>query len=116
MNTPRISVTSGTRRIVVAGSWTWPWYEQACADALASLGNEVDRFSWFSTFHRWTDGNPEPKARSPWCRAENRLGFGPYVWRTNRALRRLVRLRKPDILFLHNCRLIWASTIRLLRR
>ena len=34
--------------ILLVGNYNWDWYEEACCDALESLGYEVHRYGWFN--------------------------------------------------------------------
>lgn len=80
-------------KIMIAGNWSWVQYEQAFADALISLGNEVVSFS-FQVFFKGKIGH-----------YQNALPFpGPALWNLNRALLKKVEDSKPDVV------LIWRGT------
>jgi spore maturation protein CgeB len=100
---------------MIAGSWTWPWYEEACAAALTRLGHDVLKFSSFEHFHRWHQGRSEPEPQSVLRRLQSRLGAGPNVARLNRQLLERVSVAKPDVLLLYNARLVTLNALRRIR-
>lgn len=101
--------------ILLAGSWTWPYFEQAAADALASFGARVTRFAWFQDFYEWRPGNLEPQPRSFLLRLQNRLVAGPAVRSVNERLIRTAVEERPDIILFHNPTHVFPSTVRRLR-
>ena len=103
-------------RILVAGAWQWPWYEKACADALRSLGHEVQRFSWFERFSRFVPGIVEPVAKSKIADFENRVKIGPRTIGINCDLGRAVKSFQPHILFAYRGTHIFPSTVRKIKR
>ena len=112
---PISPITVAMPRILIVGSWTWPWYQQACAEALESLGCEVHRASWFEYFCQWKRGSVEPVYLSDWHRLQNRLLLGPAIERFNRdLLRRAVEVR-PDIIWFYNPTHVTPSAIQSLR-
>lgn len=118
MSTPRIFVIliSMRSKVLVVGDWQWPWYQEACAGALESLGCEVVRFGWNERFKRWVPGRSEPVFRSWWCRMQARLQSGPIIWRLRRDLLALARREPPETVFFYNVQLIDRATVRALKR
>ena len=98
--------------VLVVGDWQWPWYQEACARALESLGCKVMRFGWNERFKRWLPGRSEPVFRSWWLRIQSRAQSGPAVWRLRRELIQLARDGRPDVIFFYNVQLIDRATIR----
>lgn len=94
----------------------WPWYQEACARGLESLGCEMERFGWLDDFRHWIPGRSEPGYHSFSHRVQYRLRFGPTVWRVNRRLLRVARQARPDIVWFYNVQLISASTVKKLRK
>lgn len=73
-------------RILMAGAYRWPWYEEACSQALEELGHEVERFRWDRYFSGWTG------------RVQRRLLWGPAVSALNEDLVQVAVKTDPDIL------------------
>ena len=104
-----------THRILLAGAWKWPWYEEACARALMELGNEVHAFSW-------TAGLLSPRGQSSSTggpgsavsRFQHRFLVGPEIWRVNRVFANAVFKINPDIIFAFRATHIFPGTLRLI--
>ncbi len=94
----------------------WPWYQEACANALEHHSCVVERFGWFDDFWHWCEGHSEPFYHSLWHRIQYRLRLGPAVWRVNRRLLRVARHYKPDIVWFYNVQLIAPDVVTKLRR
>jgi len=113
-------ITIGSRcnnlRILIAGAWQWPWYEQACADALTKLGYEVRRFSWEQRFRNFTNGKVEPIYISKFAELQNRALWGPKVFALNADLLKSVREFRPHCLFAYRPTHIFPSTLRKIKR
>jgi len=109
-------VTATVEKWCVAGPWLWPWYEAAFARSLTEQGIEVVSYSWSSLFHRFTEGQPEPKSPSIWARCENRLGWGVLVSQVNRDLLKVVAKHRPSVLLLYNARLVTPKSLRAIKR
>jgi hypothetical protein len=90
----------------------WPFFEQAAAEALASLGCRVTRFSWTEDFYEWRPGVVEPQPRSFLLRAQNRIVAGPAVRRMNERLLRTAADLRPDVILFYNPTHVLARTIR----
>lgn len=86
-------------RILLAGAWRWPWYEEACARGLRELGHEVFRFSW-------TGG-------LGWIGM--RILLGPQFQTLNQKLIGMVAEIHPDVLFVYRGTCITAETLREVR-
>jgi spore maturation protein CgeB len=107
--------TSGIR-ILLVGDYMWPWYQDACADALESHGCVVERFGWLHDFRQFVDGQSEPLYHSLWHRLQYRLRFGPVVWQVNSRLINTAKQFNPDIVWFYNVTLISAVTVKKLRK
>jgi len=79
-------------RILVAGEWQWPWYEQACAEALCRLIHEVQRFFWAERFVHFVLERVEPISLSKAAELQNRVLWGPTVFAVKHDLLRAVEL------------------------
>lgn len=104
------------KRILLVGDYLWPWYQEACADALESHGCVVERFGWLRDFRSFVEGQSEPLYHSFWHRIQYRLSFGPVVWRVNLRLISATQDFKPDIVWFYNVTLISAATVKKLRK
>lgn len=80
-------------KILVAGSFLYPLYEAAFADALSRLGHEVHRFGW-SRFFSGSAGKLQAYFPLP----------GPALLQLNHALARQADHLRPDVL------LVWRGT------
>jgi hypothetical protein len=103
-------------KVMMVGDFTWPWYQEACADGLETLGCRVVRFGWLGDFRHWVAGNTEPVYHSWWHRLQYRFGTGPVVWRISRRLLQVAGAEKPDAVFFYNVTLLGPRTVRKLRR
>lgn len=110
------AILTSTPKILVAGTWMWPWYHEAFANALESLGCPVERFGFLEEFYRWEREGPEPIYKSTWAGLQNRLLSGPALRRINRRLLLTVQRFQPDVVWLHNCMHIYPDTVRELKR
>ena len=99
-------------KILVAGAWQWPWYEQACADALTSLGHDVRRFSWLERFRIFHQGVVEPVYLSKSAELQNRAIWGPEVFALNNDLSQVARELQPHVLFVYRGTHIFPGTLR----
>lgn len=104
------------QRVLLVGDYMWPWYQDACADALESHGCVVERFGWLHDFHHWIEGGSEPVYHSLWHRVQYRLRFGPAVSRVNQRLIGIAKKFKPDIVWFYNVQLITVATVKKLRK
>ncbi|MBV9494932.1 MAG: glycosyltransferase [Acidobacteria bacterium] len=113
---PNFETPAPEPHILLAGFWMWPFFEQAAADALTSLGARVTRFAWFDDFYEWRPGIPEPQPRSFPRRLQNRLVAGPAVRSMNERLIRLAVDERPNVILFHNPTHVYPSTVRRLRK
>ncbi len=104
------------KKIMLVGDYVWPWYQEACAEALESLGHEVIRFGWFDDFRRWIENRSEPVYHSAFHHIQHRIHQGPTVWRVNKRLLRIAREMVPDIVWFYNVQLISANSVKAMRR
>ena len=103
-------------RVLIAGEWAWPWYEEACANALVKLGHEVMRFSWLEKFRCFRVGDVEPQYFSKYREIQNRLIFGPIVSALNKELLKTVEEFRPHILLGYRATHIFPATLRKIKR
>jgi spore maturation protein CgeB len=92
-------------KILLAGNYSFQWYEEACANALEELGHQVIRFSWgdyFTTF----PGKFELYAGLT----------GPTSWKVNQQLLQTIRKNNIDIAFLWRGTHVTAKTLRLMKQ
>ena len=107
---------ANAKRILLVGDYMWPWYQDACADALEHHGCLVERFGWLNDFRYFIDGQSEPKFYSLWKRIQYRLQFGPTVWAVNQRLIETAQKFKPEIIWFYNVTLISVATVEKLRK
>jgi spore maturation protein CgeB len=106
---------SNESRILLVGEYMWPWYQEACAQALEFHGCKVDRFGWVEDFWKWIDGRSEPVYLSMWLRLQYRLRFGPKVRKVNERLITLAKKTNPNIIWFYNVDMISYTTVKKLR-
>jgi spore maturation protein CgeB len=80
-------------KLLIAGNWQWPQYEQAFANSLERLGHDICRFS-FDKYFVGRIGHYQRVFPVP----------GPALWRLNRGLIDFVTDTRPDAV------LIWRGT------
>lgn len=102
-------------RILLVGDYMWPFYHDACADALEYHGCAVKRFGWLTDFHTWVEGHSEPKFISFWHRIQYGSRLGPIVFKVNQRLINIAVEFQPKIIWLHTAHLISPRTIKYLR-
>src|SRR5689334_1216779 len=103
-------------KFLVAGAWQWSWYQKAFAEALESLGHRVKPFGWASFFLDGVDTPLVAKPRNLSARVQQRLGWGPLVWKLNRELVDAALEFRPDVLLAYNGTLILPATLRRIAR
>lgn len=101
--------------ILIVGDYMWPWYQEACALALESLGCEVVRFGWFDDFWHWVPDHSEPNYHSIFQRIQYRIRSGPTVWRVSQRLLQVAAQTKPDFVWFYNVTLISPSVVSKMR-
>ncbi len=101
---------------MIVGDYMWPWYQQACANALESLGCQVVRFGWFGDFSHWVADRTEPVYHSFWHRLQYRLRSGPVVWNVAMRLLQVANKEKPHVVFFYNVTIFGPSLVRKLKR
>ncbi len=101
--------------ILLVGDYSWPWYQEACAQALESLGCNVVRFSWFDDFRHWLPDHSKQVFHSVFHHIQYRLKTGPTVRRVSRRLFNMAVDTKPDIVWFYNVQLISKKVLVELR-
>jgi hypothetical protein len=91
-------------KILVAGSFAYPPYESAFADALTRLGNDVYRFAW-ADFFLGTIGKIQAYFPLP----------GPAFLRLNRELVKTADEKRPEILLVWRGTHVLPGTLNLIR-
>ncbi|PIZ32127.1 MAG: hypothetical protein COY40_00005 [Alphaproteobacteria bacterium CG_4_10_14_0_8_um_filter_53_9] len=91
-------------------------YDQALSRGFRDEGCEVVSFSWKGYFHHYqyadrypTDGN---RLKSFYYRLQNKLIFGPAVWKIQRDLLKYARRERPDLVFIYRGTHVWPSTLK----
>jgi spore maturation protein CgeB len=102
-------------RILLVGDYMWPWYQEACARGLESLGCEVFRFGWFDDFRHWVPDHTEPIFHSIFHRIQYRIQSGPTVSRVNQRLLQAALEVIPDIVWFYNVKLVSSTVVSKLR-
>jgi len=90
-------------RILLAGAYRYPWYEEVCAQALEKLGHEVVRYRWDPFFK----GKPGAM--------QEKWGLGPSVVWVNWHIITYAHSHHPDVVFLWRGTPIWPGTLRALK-
>lgn len=96
---------SGSRKILLAGSWQWEIYEHALAAGFRCNGWQVVPFKLENHL-----------SRSQICRFQVRLKIGREINSLNRAFLNVVKDEKPDVVFLNLVDLVYRNTLQNLKR
>lgn len=92
-------------RILVAGSFKYSIYDEACAHALEGLGCEVIRFPWQPYY-----GN------GLLARVQQKWLTGPGIYRLNKDIRTLAREVRPDVVLVTRGVPLWSMTLSQIKR
>jgi spore maturation protein CgeB len=103
-------------RFLVIGAGLWPWYEQACQQALVANGHEVERISYAEYFYKPYSGSNEISYRSFLARIQHRFLVGPLLWKINNEILLTVERFQPDVIWLFNCTHVFPRTLERIRR
>ena len=93
-------------KILIVGDFLSQIYESAFFDAFLKSGHNVFKFSTGDYF----------KNKSFFCRLQNKFLFGPIGWKINRDLISCVEMKKPDLIFIYRGSLIFADTIKKIKK
>lgn len=91
-------------KLLIAGAWKWPFYEQACANALTRLGVDVERFEWTRYFD-CLSGRLQAKLPFP----------GLALLRMNADLVNCAKDLRPDVIFVWRGTHVLPRTLRTLK-
>ena len=92
-------------KILFAGNFHWPMYEEACALALSGLGVDVRRFAWNGYFSSFAG------------RVQNKFPFpGPATLQLNRELIGATEEFVPDAVFIWRGTHVRQETLKTLKR
>jgi hypothetical protein len=98
--------------ILVAGEGLWPWYEEACHEGFIENGHSSQLITWAHRF--WTEDSASglKSRRGKMTGVQDRLKLGPILRDINQLILRQVAKKRPDVVFFHNCRHVFPSTVR----
>ena len=102
-------------RVMLVGEFIWPWYEQACAEALGNLGFDVVPASYFDKLWKYHANSHGVRPKSLAVRLQNRLKLGPVILAIELAFITRVISSGPQIVWLYNAQHIRPWALRLLR-
>lgn len=91
-------------KILLAGDFSYFWYEEVCGQALEKLGHEIVRFKW-GKFFKGKIGT-----------AQNKFLIGPALFWLNQELLSVGCSVKPDVIFVWRGTPVWAETLRKLKQ
>lgn len=101
-------------KILIAGDWHSQVHEEPVANALTSLGHDVERFQWFRYFQRPAGGVlrvPRHIVR----RLQNKFLAGPLIGKLNRDLVSAALRVSPDLLFVYRGTHVLRETVDAIR-
>lgn len=87
-------------KILIAGDWHSEIHEKPLAAAFASLGHEVEKFSWSSYF-----------SKSAISRFQNKFLFGPLLTQLNSDFVLLCTKTAPDLIFIYRGTHLFPKTL-----
>jgi len=103
-------------KILLVGEYLWPWYQEACARALESLGCEIVRFGWLDDLYQPSSDSSQRVYRSFRHHLEDHFLLGPTLGKINHRLVETARAEKPDVVWFYNVKHIYPTTVRALRK
>ncbi len=92
-------------KILVAGSFKYPLYDEACANALEKLGCEVLRFRW----QRYYGNGIFAKMQQRWL-------TGPGIVKLNSDILHFAQKHQPNLIFITRGVPIWPETLRKVKK
>jgi hypothetical protein len=101
-------------KFLIVGAGLWPWYEEACQQALVANGHDVERISYAGYFYQCSAGNIS--YRSFMARIQNRLLIGPLLWKINAKVVEAVDRYRPDVAWFFNCTHVFPNTVKTIQR
>lgn len=102
-------------RVMIVGEFIWPWYEQACAEALGNLGFDVVPAGYFDKLWKYHPNSHGVRPKNLAIKVQNRLKLGPLILAIELAfIARVIRCG-PQIVWLYNVQHIRPWTLHLLR-
>ena len=104
------------KSILIVGDYSWPWYQEACGNALNDLGFQAEKFSWFDDFRYRPEGAIEPVYKNLWLRLQYRFNLGPKVREVEKRLIKQALDLRPNFIWFYNVRLISPNTVKQLRQ
>ena len=101
--------------VLVVGEGLWPWYEEACHEGFIENGHSSHLLTWADRF--WSENSVSglKSRRNKVSEVQDRLKLGPILCEINWHILRQVEQTRPDVVFFHNSRHVFPSTIRKLR-
>jgi len=104
------------KSFLIVGDYSWPWYQEACVNALNDLGFQAEKFSWFDDFRYRPEGVIEPVYKNLWLRLQYRFNLGPKVREVEKRLINQALDLQPNFIWFYNVRLINPNTVKQLRQ
>ena len=102
-------------RLLLVEHWQTEIYAEPFARRLRELGHEVFAFKEYPYFRSPVSDNNLGKLLDRAMRAQEKLRFGPSVWRLNSGLVEATREWRPDVVFVFRGGLIWPQTVEHLK-
>lgn len=101
--------------VLVVGEGLWPWYEEACHEGFLENGHSSHLVTWADRFWAENSTSGLKSRRSKISGFQDRLKLGPILQDINELILRQVAIKRPDVVFFHNCRHVFPSTVQKLR-
>lgn len=100
-------------KIIIAGDYHSPIYEQAFFDACMKAGYQTEKFSWWQYFHGYQYGLEKQRNifKKIYYKFQNKYLVGPAISRLNSDLLSLVKKSRPDLVFIYRGTHIRPATI-----
>lgn len=99
-------------KVLIAGRWEFPIYEEALYQAFKKLDYSVYKFGWGLFFGR----SRANLVQSIYFKFQNKFIVGPAVLKLNRELIKHVKETKPDLIFIYRGAHIFPATIKKIRQ
>lgn len=99
-------------KVLIAGDFSYDFYEKAFEDAFIELNCQTERFKWGSYFKITNSRNsPMMLLKNYYLRLQNKFILGPIIKKINNDLLEKCKIERPDLLFVYRGRIITEETL-----
>lgn len=103
-------------KVLIIGTFKWPWYQEDCARCIEKLGYNVARFKWEKDATKIISVNRLTKYKILFLKIINHHVFFPKIIIVNLRLIKAVFKEKPEILWFYNAQTIYPYTVKIIKK